>query len=238
MRPFRFLPKVLRVLLIINAVIFGLAFIGGNIFGLHLNLPGLGYGSISEYIAYFGAFWPFAPEQAWRFVTYMFVHVDFWGMYFFCGIFAAIFSMVMFWIGMTNSPIIGASGALMGIFVAYYKFFPNRMLLMFFFFPMRIKYAMWFMVAVDVFMAHSGDGVAHLAHLGGVVGGFLYMHFYERGFGNIGKAFEKMRGPKFTVHPGGRSESESRTESKSDSDAIEGEVFSNEESFRYGRSPC
>ena len=258
MRPFRFLPKVLRVLLIINAVVFALAFIGGNILGLHLNLPGLGYGSISEYIAYFGAFWPFAPEQAWRFVTYMFVHVDFWhflfnmlmlwmfgsevadmmgtkhftGMYFFCGIFAAIFSMVMFWIGMTNSPIIGASGALMGIFVAYYKFFPNRMLLMFFFFPMRIKYAMWFMVAVDVFMAHSGDGVAHLAHLGGVVGGFLYMHFYERGFGNLGKAFAKFRGPKFKVHPGGRSESESRTESKSDSDAIEGEVFYVDENKR------
>ena len=52
MRPFRFLPKVLRVLLIINAVIFGLAFIGGNILRLHLNLPGLGYGSISEYIAH------------------------------------------------------------------------------------------------------------------------------------------------------------------------------------------
>ena len=256
MRPFRFLPKVLRVLLISNAVVFGLAFIGGML-GLQLNLPGVGAGSIREYVAYFGAFWPFAPEQAWRFVTYMFVHVDFWhflfnmlmlwmfgsevadmmgakhftGMYFFCGIFAAVFSLVMYWIGMTNSPIIGASGALMGIFVAYYKFFPNRMLLMFFFFPMRIKYAMWFMVAVDVFMAHSGDGVAHLAHLGGVVGGFLYMHFYERGFGNIGKAFEKFRGPKFTVHPGGRQERESHADSQPDN-AIEGEVFYVDENKR------
>ena len=77
MRPFRFLPKVLRTLLIINAVVFGLAFIGGRILGLHLNLPGLGDGNLAEYIAYFGGFWPFAPEQAWRFVTYMFVHVDF-----------------------------------------------------------------------------------------------------------------------------------------------------------------
>ncbi|MBR2057785.1 MAG: rhomboid family intramembrane serine protease [Fibrobacter sp.] len=197
MRPFQFLPKVLRTLLIVNAVIFLLAYVGGKILGLHLNLPGLGYGNLAEYIAYFGAFWPFAPEQAWRFVTYMFVHVDFWhflfnmlmlwmfgsdiadmmgskhftGMYFFCGIFAAVFSLAMYWLGMTNAPIIGASGALMGIFVAYYKFFPDRMLLMFFFFPMRIKYAMWFMVAVDVFMAHSSDGVAHFAHLGGVVGG-------------------------------------------------------------------
>ena len=65
MRPFRFLPKVLRVLLISNAVVFGLAFIGG-LLGLQLNLPGVGAGSIREYVAYFGAFWPFAPEQAWR----------------------------------------------------------------------------------------------------------------------------------------------------------------------------
>jgi hypothetical protein len=109
------------------------------------------------------------------------------------------------------------------------------MLLMFFFFPMKIKYAMWFMVAVDVFMAHSGDGVAHLAHLGGVVGGFLYMHFYERGFGNIGKAFHKMRGPKFTVHPGGKSADETRersAESNSDTNAIEGEVFYVDENKR------
>ena len=249
MRPFKFLPKVLRVLLISNAVVFGLAFIGGML-GLQLNLPGVGPGSIREYVAYFGAFWPFAPEQAWRFVTYMFVHVDlmhfvfnmlmlwmfgsevadmmgskhFTGMYFFCGIFAAVFSLVMYWLGMTNAPIIGASGALMGIFVAYYKFFPNRMLLMFFVIPMRIKYAMWVMVAVDVFMAHSSDGIAHFAHLGGVVGGFLYMYLYERGFTNIGRTIEKMRGPKFTVHPG-RKESEAREEPKTDSDAIEGEVF-------------
>jgi hypothetical protein len=140
----------------------------------------------------------------------------------------------MFWIGMTKSPIIGASGALMGIFVAYYKFFPNRMLLMFFFFPMRIKYAMWFMVAVDVLMAHSGDGVAHLAHLGGVVGGFLYMHFYERGFGKIGKAFARMRGPKFTVHSGGKAHDDvrGRSDDSSGSDAIEGEVFYVDENKR------
>jgi hypothetical protein len=156
-------------------------------------------------------------------------------MYFFCGIFAAVFSLVMFWLGMTNAPIIGASGALMGIFVAYYKFFPNRMLLMFFFFPMRIKYAMWFMVAVDVFMAHSSDGVAHFAHLGGVVGGFLYMHFYERGFGNLGRAFEKVRAPKFKVHQGGRSDSGSRAESSEGPHGaapLEGEVFYVDENKR------
>ena len=255
MRPFRFLPKVLRVLLIINAVVFLLAFVG-EILGLHLNLPGLGYGSIREYVAYLGAFWPFAPQQAWRFVTYMFVHIDFWhflfnmlmlwmfgsevadmmggrhftAMYMFCGIFAAVFSLAMFLLGLTSAPIIGASGALMGIFVAYYKFFPDRTLLMFFFFPMRIKYAMWFMVAVDVLMAHSSDGIAHFAHLGGVVGGFIYMYFYERslrgGRSGVGDFFQKVRQnarrPKFRMDDGGRASS---TDDKPEDKPLEGEVF-------------
>lgn len=256
MRPFKFLPKVLQVILIVNAVIFVLAFFVGGILGLHLNLPGYGYANLREYVSYFGAFFPFAPEQAWRFVTYMFVHVDFWhflfnmmmlwmfgsevadmmgtkhfaGMFFFCGIFAAVFSLVMHWVGFTHSPIIGASGALMGIFVAYYKFFPNRMLLMFLFFPMRIKYAMWFMVAIDVFMAPSGDGVAHLAHLGGVVGGFLYMHFYEGGFGGLlskaERAVKNARGPKFKVNDGGRmSSSSQKSDEAKEPEVLEGEVF-------------
>lgn len=261
MRPFRFLPKCLRVLLIANAVVFGIAFIVGGILGLHLNIPGVGYGNVRDIIAHFGAFWPTNPLQAWRYVTYMFVHIDFWhflfnmlmlwmfgsevadmmgskhfvGMYFFCGIFAAIFSLVMCILGLTYNPIIGASGALMGIFVAYYKFFPNRMLLMFFFFPMRIKYAMWFMVAIDVLMAPSGDGVAHLAHLGGVVGGFIYMRLYNGGFGGLlsklGSAAKNARGPKFTMNDGGRSYSETRR-ARNSSEPIEGEVFDMDEDKR------
>ena len=268
MRPFQFLPKVLRVLIIINAVIFGIAFVGGTVLGLHLNLPGLGDGNVRDYIAFLGAFWPFAPEQAWRFVTYMFVHVDFWHfvfnmlmlwmfgsevadmmgtrhftvMYMFCGVFAAVFSLVMYLMGLTSAPIIGASGALMGIFVAYDKFFPNMMLLLFFFFPMRIKYAMWFMVAIDVLMAHSSDGIAHFAHLGGVVGGFLYMWIYERGFGRSLEGFaekvedgiRRARRPRFRLHEGGKSAEDisdadvdagASTESREPDEPLEGEVF-------------
>ena len=272
MRPFQFLPKVVRVLLIINAVVFGIAFVGGSVLGLHLNLPGLGDGNVRDYLAFLGAFWPFAPEQAWRFVTYMFVHIDFWhfvfnmlmlwmfgsevadmmggrhftAMYMFCGIFAAVFSLAMYLMGLTSAPIIGASGALMGIFVAYYKFFPNRMLLLFFFFPMRIKYAMWFMVAIDVLMAHSSDGIAHFAHLGGVVGGFLYMWIYERGFGRTLEGFadkvesgvRRARRPRFRVHVG-RAPEETDTEMRDDEpsqsrgdEPLEGEVFYMDEQKR------
>ena len=84
-------------------------------------------------------------------------------------------------LGLSNYPIIGASGALMGIFVAYYKFFPERMLLMFFIIPMKIKHAIWVMIALDILFANSGDTIAHFAHLGGVVAGFIYMAFYQNG---------------------------------------------------------
>ena len=199
MKPFKYLPKALQTLLIANAVVFIIAFLGR---GLEVNL-GAGYGTLTDYISYYGAFMPRVPLELWRYVTYMFIHFDFmhfffnmlmlwmfgsevaeWmgtrhfiSMYFFCGIFAALFSLL----GLTNNPIIGASGALMGVFVAYYKFFPDRMILMFFVIPMRIKHAMWVMIALDILFANSGDAIAHFAHLGGVVAGFLYMAVFQNG---------------------------------------------------------
>ena len=203
MKPFKYLPKALQTLLLANAAVFIIAFLGR---GLEVNL-GAGYGSLTDYINYFGAFMPRVPLELWRYVTYMFIHFDFmhfffnmlmlwmfgsevaeWmgsrhfiSMYFFCGIFAALFSFFMCLLGLTNNPIIGASGALMGVFVAYYKFFPDRVILMFFVIPMRIKNAMWVMIALDILFANSGDMIAHFAHLGGVVAGFLYMAVFQNG---------------------------------------------------------
>ena len=208
MTPFRYLPKVLRTLLIINTLVFAIAAILGGVLGLQLNLTGEGLKPLQVCIAEIAAFDPNEPFQVWRYVTYMFIHFDFmhfffnmlmlwmfgaeiaqWmgtkhfaALYFFCGIFAAVFSMVMSVLGLTNSPIIGASGALMGVFVAYYKFFPERRILMFFIIPMKIKYAMWLMVAFDLVFANTGDAIAHFAHLGGVVAGFIYMAVYMNVF--------------------------------------------------------
>ncbi len=249
MKPFRYLPKVLQVLLLANAAVFVIAFLGR---GIEVNL-GAGYGSLTDYISYFGAFMPRVPLEIWRYVTYMFIHVDFmhfffnmlmlwmfgsevaeWmgtrhfvSMYFFCGIFAALFSFFMCLLGLTNNPIIGASGALMGVFVAYYKFFPDRMILMFFIIPMRIKHAMWVMIALDIFFANSGDMIAHFAHLGGVVAGFLYMALYQNSSNNsLLSGFSRLfsrNAEKF----GGRSSSGSSYEGDNaeEPEVLEGEVF-------------
>ena len=248
MKPFRYLPKVLQVLLLANAAVFVIAFLGR---GLEVNL-GAGYGSLTDYISYFGAFMPRVPLELWRYVTYMFIHVDFmhfffnmlmlwmfgsevaeWmgtrhfvSMYFFCGIFAALFSFFMCLLGLTNNPIIGASGALMGIFVAYYKFFPERMLLMFFIIPMKIKHAMWVMIALDIFFANSGDMIAHFAHLGGVVAGFLYMALYQNSSnGSLLSGFSRLfsrKAEKFSGRSSGRSSDENDT---AEPEVLEGEVF-------------
>ena len=249
MKPFRYLPKVLQILLLANAAVFIVAFLGR---GIEVNL-GAGYGSLTDYISYFGAFMPRVPLELWRYVTYMFIHVDFmhfffnmlmlwmfgsevaeWmgtrhfvSMYFFCGIFAALFSFFMCLLGLTNNPIIGASGALMGIFVAYYKFFPERMLLMFFIIPMKIKHAMWVMIALDIFFANSGDMIAHFAHLGGVVAGFLYMALYQNSpngslLSGLSRLFSRNT-EKFS----GRSSSGSSYEGDNaeEPEVLEGEVF-------------
>lgn len=248
MKPFRYLPKVLQVLLLANAAVFVIAFFGR---GVEVNF-GAGYGSLTDYISYFGAFMPRVPLELWRYVTYMFIHVDFmhfffnmlmlwmfgsevaeWmgtrhfvSMYFFCGIFAALFSFFMCLLGLTNNPIIGASGALMGVFVAYYKFFPDRMILMFFIIPMRIKHAMWVMIALDIFFANSGDMIAHFAHLGGVVAGFIYMALYQNSPNNsllsgLSRLFSRK-----TENYNGRSSSRRSDENDaSEPEVLEGEVF-------------
>ena len=254
MKPFKYLTKPLRFLLLVNAAIFLMAFFGNN---LALNLPGVGYGSLREYLVYFGAFFPTSPLEVWRYVTYMFVHVDFmhfffnmlmlwmfgsevadWmgtrhfvSMYFFCGIFAALFSFFMCLLGLTNNPIIGASGALMGIFVAYYKFFPERMLLMFFIIPMKIKHAIWVMIFLDIFFAGSGDMIAHFAHLGGVVAGFIYMAFYQNGsnllynspLSGLFRLFS--RNPEKYNRASSSRSSSYRRDSVEEPEVLEGEVF-------------
>ena len=87
----------------------------------------------------------------------------------------------------------------MGIFVAYAKLFPNRMILLFFLFPMRIKHAIWVFVALDVFFANSGDTIAHFTHLGGILSGFICMYLFEnrvwdRLRGNLADRGRKSRG--------------------------------------------
>ncbi len=76
-------------------------------------------------------------------------------------------------------PTIGASGLIYGILMAYGLLFPNRQIYLYFLFPIKAKYFVLIFGGIELYasLAGSSDNVAHLAHLGGMVFGFLYLRY-------------------------------------------------------------
>ena len=90
------------------------------------------------------------------------------------GVFNVIFNIFTPYSGI---PTIGASGAIYGVLIAFGLMFPNRYIYIYFFFPVRAKYVVM-IAALFTFMSafsYSADGIAHFAHLGGMVVGFIYL---------------------------------------------------------------
>ena len=81
-------------------------------------------------------------------------------------------------------PALGASGAIMGIFAAFGYLFPNTELyIMFIPVPVKAKWAVLGLAAIDLFggVANlSGDNVAHFAHLGGAITGFILVLIWNK----------------------------------------------------------
>ena len=146
----------------------------------------------------------------WQLFTYMFLHGGFfhlffnmfvlwmfgselesrWGRgeflkyYFMTGIGAGIVYVAARY----NSviPTIGASGAIYGLLLAYGLSFPNRYIYLYFFLPIKAKFLVLVFGAIEFIAAFSGskDNIAHFAHLGGLLAGFLYLKFL-RGRGQL-----------------------------------------------------
>ncbi len=189
---FKTLPPAVKALLLINVGSFFIGQLWGPpqfdyIFGL--TVPSV-----------------FLRFQLYQFVTYLFVHGGlvhllfnmlilyifgreleiYWGTpfflryYFISGIGAGICSLPFIW--GAGVPMIGASGALFGLLIAYGMLFPDRIitLLLFFVFPVRMKARIMVMIFIvlELFFLLSrgrGGGVAHFAHLGGALVGFIYL---------------------------------------------------------------
>ena len=139
--------------------------------------------------------------MVWQLVTYMFLHGGvfhiffnmltlymfgndlerYWGTrrflnyYFITGIGAGVCS----WIVSVNSMsvTIGASGALYGLLLAYGLLYPNRIVYLNFLLPVKVKWLVMIMGAIAFFSSISGDepGVANIAHLGGMLVGYLFL---------------------------------------------------------------
>lgn len=149
----------------------------------------------------------------WQFVTYLFLHgppfhlllnmlilwyfgaeiemrlgrAQFVFFYFLCGIGAGLINFginVAFAQSTLSVPIIGASGAIYGLLVAYAYYFADRYFLVMFLFPMKAKYFVLLLAGIELVMgvdANPGaSNVAHFAHLGGMLVAFLYLYITQR----------------------------------------------------------
>lgn len=91
------------------------------------------------------------------------------------------------------SPAIGASGAVMAVTMVYAMYYPRHVIYIMFIIPVELRWIVLFYIIVDlhpVLLALGGtqlrDNVAHAAHLGGLLYGFLYKH-YDLRFSQISK---------------------------------------------------
>ena len=85
--------------------------------------------------------------------------------------------------GVHNVPVVGASGAIYGVIIAFAMFFPNtRLMLLIPPIPIKAKYLALALIAFDLFSGISGQktGIAHFAHLGGALMGFLIVTYWKK----------------------------------------------------------
>jgi membrane associated rhomboid family serine protease len=84
-----------------------------------------------------------------------------------------------------HTPVLGASGAIYGVLVAFAMTYPNRKLMLLFLpFPIAAKYFVPVILMIDLFSGVTGfsifgAGIAHFAHLGGALIGFLLMMLWR-----------------------------------------------------------
>lgn len=104
--------------------------------------------------------------------------------YMICGLGAAAAHLVMQHFMNAHDVAVGASGAVFGVLVAFALTFPNTELyLMFIPIPIKAKWAILGLIAIDLFGGISqvnGDNVAHFAHLGGAITGFILLKLWNK----------------------------------------------------------
>lgn len=139
--------------------------------------------------------------MVWQPITYMFLHGGFWHVainmfvlwmfgteieyrwgrseflkyYFVTGVGSGIVTL-LFSLNSTV-PVVGASGAIYGILLAYGLMFPNRYVYIYFLFPLKVKYFVAIIGGIAFFssLGTSGSNISHMTHLSGMIIGFFYI---------------------------------------------------------------
>jgi len=186
------MPPCVKGLIIANVAVFILQL-----------LPG-GIGQLVTGLGAMNPVWAFGRLQLWRLVTYMFLHSpdmifhilfnmlslwwfgveleDIWGrrkfliFYFVCGVGSGLFTLFYLFVN-PHVIVIGASGAVLGLLTAYAFYYPQRQVLLFGIFPMRMRTLVIGYVAISLFFSLTGGGgnTSHIVHFGGIVVAYIYL---------------------------------------------------------------
>jgi membrane associated rhomboid family serine protease len=84
---------------------------------------------------------------------------------------------------LVSTPTVGASGELFGILLAFGMLFPNTLLYIYFAIPIKVKYFVIIYGALELYAGISNnpaDNVAHFAHLGGMLFGYLLLKYWQK----------------------------------------------------------
>lgn len=157
-------------------------------------------------------------ERPWSIVTYAFLHDGFMhllfnmiglfffgprlesvlgsrrflGLYFTSAIAAALLSLLTPYVA-----IVGASGAVFGVLVGFAKFWPRDRIYFWGIVPIEARWFIVLLAAYSIFGGLTrGGGVAHFAHLGGLIGGWLYLKALEQT--SRARRFRKKAAPSFS----------------------------------------
>jgi len=192
--------SAVKILIIINTVIFVLQYMTSGIPTQYTQGMHYSQGGITSYL------WLSVERlpEFWRFITYMFVHGGFmhiffnmWALYLFGKpveerIGSFVFMKLYFLSGIigalswlifnldSKSPVIGASSAVFGVMAAAALLLPDMKILLLF--PpvvMKVKTLVICLSIIEIVMLNQlHSGIAHLAHLGGLLGGFIFIKKY------------------------------------------------------------
>jgi membrane associated rhomboid family serine protease len=186
------LTPTVRFLLILNSAVFLIQFLAHTILKMNM-IESLFALNPDAVISGF----------VWQLITYSFLHGDimhllmnmltlwmfgseveahygnkaFVKFYLFCAFMGGIVTMIAHMLGYPQGIVLGASGATFGLLAAYAFLWPNREIIFMLIFPLKAKFFVMILMLMIVFS--QGGHIAHMAHLGGIVGAFTLIKLYH-----------------------------------------------------------
>ena len=194
------IPPVTLALIVVNSVMFLSEFLVGNTLTLNLALWPLGTTAVP------GGYLGFQP---WQVITYSFLHANvvhlffnMFALYMFGGELERLFGqkrfLNLYFVGVITAaitqlvvssasggepyPTVGASGGIFGLLLAYGIYFPNRTIVLLIPpipLPARLFVILYGTLELYLGVTGTQEGVAHFAHLGGMLGALLLIQYWR-----------------------------------------------------------